>query len=377
MAHRVGIVGCGNISATYFANSRLYKAVEVVACADAFPEAALRRGAEFGVEALSVDALLARPDIEIVVNLTVPDAHYAVSKAALDAGKHVFTEKPLSVTFEQGRDLVATAAMKGLRLGSAPDTFLGGSHQLARRMVDEGRIGRIVGGTAHVLGRGMEMWHPNPGFFFQPGGGPVLDMGPYYVSALVNLIGPVKRVAGLTGKAFPVRTVTSDGPMKGQTITVNTPTTIHSVLEFHNGALVTLGASWDIKANGHRNPIEIYGTDASLLVPDPNFFGGTVQKSEDDGAWTSFGSEGEIFGRANQPAENPSVANWRVAGLADMASAIGTDRLHRCNPHFALHVLEVLLACLKAGETRSVIEIETVADRPEALGETEAQAMLA
>jgi predicted dehydrogenase len=253
----VGIIGCGNISTSYLKLAPLFRGIEVRACADINPEAASARATEYGIRAESVEDLLAADDIDMIVNLTVPAVHYAVSAQALDAGKHVYSEKPFVLSVAEGRDLAERAAKKGLRVGSAPDTFLGGAHQLARHLVETGSVGRITGGTCHVLSPGMEHWHPNPDFFFKPGGGPVLDLGPYYISNLVQLIGPVVRVGAMASIPSPERKITSQ-PRNGEMISVETPTTIHALLEFANGAVVTLGASWDVKAHGHR-PMEVYG----------------------------------------------------------------------------------------------------------------------
>lgn len=216
----------------------------------------------------------------MVVNLTIPAAHFPVSKAALEAGKHVYSEKPLVLSLEEGEELRRIAREKNLSVGCAPDTFLGGAHQLARQYIDEGKVGRITSGTCHVMSPGMEMWHPNPGFFFLKGGGPILDLGPYYVANLINLIGPVKRVGALTSMANPTRTVTSQ-PLNGEIIPVETPTNIHALLEFVNGATITLSASWDVWSHRHAN-MELYGTEGSIYVPDPNFFGGVVEASGRD-----------------------------------------------------------------------------------------------
>lgn len=241
----VGIIGCGNISTTYFKLAPLFKGIRIAACADINPVAAEARGAEFDVTAQSIEALLANPEVDIVVNLTIPEAHFPVSKAILEAGKHVYSEKPLVLSLEQGEELRSIATRKGLTVGCAPDTFLGGAQQLARNYIDAGKIGRVTSGTCHVMSPGMEMWHPNPDFFFLPGGGPILDLGPYYIANLINLIGPVKRVAALSSMASTTRTITSE-PRKGEVIPVRTPTNIHALLEFQNGATITLSASWDV-----------------------------------------------------------------------------------------------------------------------------------
>ena len=278
----VGIIGCGNISAAYLRLAPLFKALEMRAVADINIDAAKARAEEFGVRALDVDGLLADPDIDVIVNLTIPDAHYAVTSAILEAGKHAYSEKPLVLSLDEGEKLRALADARGLRVGSAPDTFLGGSHQLARAGIDEGLVGDIVAGTCHVMSHGMEHWHPNPDFFFLPGAGPVLDVGPYYVTNLIQLIGPVKRVAALTSSATPTRTIQTEGPRQGEEIPVKTPTNIHALLDFENGATITLSASWDIWAHRHSS-MELYGTEGSLFVPDPNFFGGEVGHAGRDG----------------------------------------------------------------------------------------------
>lgn len=370
----VGIIGCGNISTSYLGLAPLFKGIEVRACADINADAAKARAAEYGIRAQSVEDMLASDDIDMVVNLTVPAVHYAVSAQVLDAGKHVFSEKPFVLSVEEGRDLAERAARKGLRVGSAPDTFLGGAHQLARHLVESGAAGRITGGTCHVLSPGMEHWHPNPDFFFKPGGGPILDLGPYYISNLVQLIGPVVRVAAMTAIPSPERKITSE-PRHGEMITVETPTTVHAVLEFANGALVTLGASWDVKTHGHR-PMELYGTEASLVVPDPNFFGGKVELVGQGGEARDLPAWEHALGVPNQKHNQGMMANYRTAGLADMALAILENRPHRCSLEFALHVVDVMTAILRSGESGTFIRPTTSCEQPAPLGIEEAAALL-
>lgn len=370
----VGIMGCGNISAAYLKLAPLFEGIEMRACADINPAAAKARADEFGVRAETVKGLLAASDIDMIVNLTVPAVHYQVSAQALDAGKHVYSEKPFVLTVDEGRDLAERAASKGLRVGSAPDTFLGGAHQLARHLIDSGATGRITGGTCHVLSPGMEHWHPNPDFFFKPGGGPILDLGPYYISNLVQLIGPVVRVTAMTSIPTPERKITSE-PRNGEMITVETPTTAHAILEFENGALVTLGASWDVKAHGHR-PMELYGTEASLIVPDPNFFGGTVELIGPGGEALDLPEWEHPLGVPNQEHKQGMMANYRTAGLADMALAIVEDRPHRCSLEFALHVVDVMTAILHSGETGTFIRPATGCAQPAPLGIRDAAALL-
>jgi predicted dehydrogenase len=372
----IGIVGCGNISAAYFRLAPLFRGLEVRACADIAPAVAEARAAEFGVRAESVEALLAAPDIDVVINLTIPAAHFGVTKAALEAGKHVYSEKPFVLGVEEGLQLKTLADAKGLRVGSAPDTFLGGAQQLARRLIDDGALGTITAGTAFVLSHGMEMWHPNPGFFFLPGGGPMLDLGPYQVAALINLIGPVRRVAAMTGAATPTRLVTADGPVKGREIPVETPTTVQALMEFESGALVMINASWDVWGHRHRQPIELYGTEGTLFVPDPNWFGGTVEVAGRDGTVREEVWEHPL-GVPNDGRPGGTLANYRTAGLADMAAAILEGREARCGLERALHGIDVMTSILRSGETGRFVDLQTTCTRPEALDPDAARALLA
>ncbi len=367
----VGIIGCGNISSVYLRLAPMFKGVEMQAVADLNMDAARERADEFGVQALSVDDLLAADQIDIVVNLTVPDAHFAVTRRILEAGKHVYSEKPLVLTMDEGEALRALAEAKELRVGSAPDTFLGGSHQMARRMIDDGRIGDVVAGTAHVMSRGMEHWHPDPDFFFKPGAGPMLDIGPYYVTNLIQLLGPVARVGAMTSAAFECRTITSE-PRSGERINVETPTNIHALLEFANGATVTLSTSWDVHVHRHGH-MELYGTEGSLFLPDPNFFGGEVALGAPGGHIAPHPAWDHPFGVANQD----DRANYRCAGLADMAAALGEGRPNRCSLELALHAVDVMTSVLKSGETGQFVTLSTICDRPDPLGPDAARALLA
>lgn len=372
---RVGVVGCGNISAAYFRLSKLFKGMEVVAGADLDMAAAQARAREFGIRADTVKNLLGADDIDIIVNLTIPSAHYEISRAAIESGKHVYSEKPFVLSVKDGLDLKKRAEKKKLRIGSAPDTFLGGAHQLARSLVDSGALGRITSGTAHVMSRGLEHWHPNPDFFFQPGAGPVLDIGPYYITDLIQLIGPVKRVTSFASIPMKERLITSQ-PRYGQKITVNTPTTIHAILEFESGALVTLNASWDVWKHGHA-PIELYGQEGSLFVPDPNFFGGEVRYTKKADPVKKTPKWNHPFAVPNQQHAQGPMANYRTCGLADMAIAIQEGREHRCSMELALHAIDVMTGILRAGETGKVVDMRTTCERPAALGIAEAKALMA
>ena len=372
----VGIMGAGNISAAYLRLAPLFNGLEVRAVADIRPEAAKLRADEFGVTAQTPEELLKNSELDVIVNLTIPSTHYQVSMDIISAGKHSYSEKPFVLSVEEGLALKKAADKRGLKVGSAPDTFLGGAHQQARDIIDSGKLGKIMSGTTHVMSRGMEHWHPNPDFFFQPGGGPILDLGPYYITDLVHLLGPVKRLSAFTNMARSERVVTAEGPYKGSVIKVGTPTTIHGVLEFHSGAIITIGASWDVAAHGHHN-IELYGTDGSIFVPDPNFFGGDLVTAAIDGARSPVTPWNHPFGKPNQDLDkdNPR-ANYRCAGLADMMQSLETGQVARCDLDVALHVVEVMTGLLKAGETGQVLTLQTSCERPRALGIEDAQALL-
>ncbi len=372
----VGIIGCGNISPAYLRLAPLFRGVEIRAVADIDAAAAEQRAAEFGVRAQTVDALLASDEIDVVVNLTIPEVHYEITKSILTANKHAYSEKPLVLTLEDGLDLKRAAEERGLMVGCAPDTFLGGAHQKARALVDAGAIGRVTSGTAHVMSRGMEAWHPNPDFFFRPGAGPVLDIGPYYVTNLINLVGPVKRVTGFANAARRERVIGS-GPRAGESVPVSTPTTVHAVLEFLGGAVVTLGASWDVYGHNHQ-PMELYGTQGALFVPDPNFFGGEVTLVDESGRREVMPPWSHPLGVPNQerPAGQPPIANYRSAGFADMVAAIEEKRTPRCSLDLALHAVDVMTSILKSAETRSVVELTTTCKRPVPLSPDSARALL-
>ncbi|MDD9977649.1 MAG: Gfo/Idh/MocA family oxidoreductase, partial [Boseongicola sp.] len=362
----------GNISAAYLRLGPMFKGIEMRAVADINLEAAQSRATEFGVRACTVDELLAADDIDIVVNLTIPAAHFEVSSACLKAGKHVYSEKPFVLSLEEGAALKSLADANGLRVGSAPDTFLGGSHQQARKLIDDGAVGTVTGGTAFVMSHGMEHWHPNPDFFFLPGAGPILDVGPYYVINLIQLIGPVTRVAGFATTPDATRTIASE-PRKGEQIPVETPTTIHSVLEFASGAVVTLVASWDVWG-GHRHaPMELYGSKGSLFLPDPNFFAGKLEMAGIDESPAEVAPWNHPFGVINDGEQ----ANYRVSGLADMVRAIQEGGPHRCSLEMSLHAVEVMTGVLKAGETGQVVTMTTSCDRPDALGPDAASKLMA
>ncbi|MBW3632411.1 MAG: Gfo/Idh/MocA family oxidoreductase [Chloroflexi bacterium] len=352
---QVGLVGCGYISDRYLKNAQHFPEFTVVACADATPERATRRAEEYGVPAVSTVAeLLADPAIEIVLNLTTPEAHASIARAALEAGKGVYNEKPLATALEDGKRLVEMARSRGLRLGAAPDTFLGGGLQTCRQVIDEGGIGQPVAATAFMLIHGHERWHPDPDFYYQRGGGPLFDMGPYYLTALISLLGPVRRVTGSARATFSERTIRSE-PRAGERIAVEVPTHLAAVLDFANGPIATLVTSFDVWAS-EMPKLEIYGSEGSLSLPDPNTFGGPVRiRGADDDAWR------------NVPVTRPFTENSRGLGLADMATGLRSGAPHRANGDLAFHVLEVMHAVETASREGRHVEIISACERPEPL----------
>ncbi|MGA7213469.1 MAG: Gfo/Idh/MocA family oxidoreductase [Terrimicrobiaceae bacterium] len=355
MSGKVGIVGCGNICEIYLKNSRLLADVEVLAVSDIDIKRAQSRAGQFEIpKALSVPELLAEEEIEIVLNLTIPKAHAEVGLAALEAGKSVYNEKPLAIRRKDARKMLDMARAKGLRVGCAPDTFLGAGAQTCRQLIDTGAIGTPIGATAFMTCRGHESWHPDPGFYYQPGGGPMFDMGPYYLTTLVALLGQALRVTGSARISFPERTITSE-PKFGTKIPVEVPTHIAAVIDFACGAVASVIMSFDVwDANLPR--IEIYGSEGSLSVPDPNVFGGPVNLWRHDAReWREV------------PLASEFVDNWRGLGLADMALALRDGRPHRANGALAYHVLDIMHAIHDASRDGRHVELTSKCDRPEQL----------
>jgi predicted dehydrogenase len=354
----VGIIGAGNISSQYLKAMRDFPVLNIRGIADMRPEVATRKAAEFGVKTKSVDDLLADPSVDIIVNLTIPRAHAEVGLRAVAAGKHIYGEKPLGVTFAEGKKLVAAANKRGVRVGSAPDTFLGGSHQQARAVIDSGKLGTIVGGTAFFACPGHEYWHPDPAFYYDIGGGPVLDMGPYYITDLVNLLGPVAKVQAMSATPQKKRPVRSE-PKKGQLMPVKVFTHVTGTLQFVSGALIQVTLSFDVPKHSHL-PYEIFGSEASMLVPDPNMFGGEVKIAKPRAeSWD------------NVPVTIPYAdANYRSLGVADMAYGILNNRPHRASGELALHVLEVMEAFEAASKSGEIVKIKTRVERPAPMTES-------
>lgn len=361
---QIGVIGCGVISSAYLRGLSLSSIAKVKSIADIDCAVARAQADAFNVSAATVETVLADPDIELIVNLTVPTAHFEVSQRILTAGKHVYSEKPLCTSFQDALTLIALAKEQGLRVGCAPDTFLGASHQASRAAIDDGAIGRVLSGSLCVQSRGMESWHPNPDFFFRRGGGPVLDLGPYFLTQLVNLLGPIQSVFASANIGFVYRTIGS-GPRAGEAIPVETPTSYSAILSLHNGARITFEASWDVWKH-QRSPIELYGTEGSLSVPDPNFFGDNPRRSVRHGDWEAIDISRYAFGTHNRILRSgTSVADHRCIGVVDLVAAIHQRRPHRANGELALHVLEVLEAISTSAAQRRPVDLSSSCARPD------------
>jgi predicted dehydrogenase len=350
----IGIIGSGFISAAYLRAAKDFRQLKIVSCADAVPESAEARAREFGIRAQSVPELLEDKQVDLVLNLTTPKFHVPINRQALKSGKHVYSEKPFGLSVAEAKPLLSLAKRASLRIGSAPDTFLGGGQQTARHLIDQGAIGEPIGGTAFILGPGHERWHPNPDFFYQPGGGPVLDMGPYYITSLVNLLGPVKRVTSLSSKSLEERMIAT-GPRRDEKFPVEIQTHFTSMLEFAAGPVISFHASFDVQGHSHV-PIEIYGTAGTIQVPDPNTFGGPVRLLGSKGEWVDAPLSHAFADR-----------NYRILGVAELATALSEGVEHRASDLLAFHVLEVMEAIVEGGKTGTPVEIRSRCERPRAL----------
>ncbi|MBI2423356.1 MAG: Gfo/Idh/MocA family oxidoreductase [Candidatus Hydrogenedentes bacterium] len=352
---KAGIIGCGNISDRYFQAGARFHDFSVIACADLQESRAREKALQYpGVVGMPVSQLLDSKAIDLAINLTVPGVHAEVAAMALEAGKHVYGEKPLALRTSDGAALLALADKQGLRVGSAPDTFLGAGMQTARKLIDDGWIGRPVAATAFMQCHGHEHWHPDPEFYYLQGGGPLFDMGPYYLTALIHLLGPVKRVCGLTSQAFPERIITSEAKY-GTVVHVEVPTHVAGTLEFVQGAIVTLVTSFDVWR--HSMPhLEVHGTTGSLHLPDPNTFGGELLLSR---------AGGETWEHLPHSHGYPTEA--RGIGVADMAAAIQRKEPHRASGALAYHVLEIMEALHTSADQGQHISIRSCPPRPDAL----------
>jgi predicted dehydrogenase len=348
---KVGIIGCGSISGAYLSTLPKFAITESTAVADLIPERAQAKAAKHNIpRACTVEELLADPSIEIVLNLTIPNAHYSVALAAVKAGKSVYNEKPLCITRAQGRELLDTAKAQGVLVGCAPDTVLGGGHQTCRKLVQDGVIGEPIAATAFMMCHGHEGWHPDPEFYYKAGGGPMFDMGPYYLTALITMMGPVRRVTGSARATFPERLITSQ-PKNGTKITVDVPTHIAGVMDFANGAIGTIITSFDVW--GANLPcIEVHGSEGSLSVPDPNGFGGQPRVKLSGKDWEDV------------PLSHIYTDNCRGIGVADMAYALRFGRPHRANGDVAYHVLDLMHAFHDASREGKHIIMESTMEKP-------------
>jgi predicted dehydrogenase len=352
MSGRIGVIGCGNISTAYAQKITALPDLELIACADLDAARAREMATRFDVPlVLTPEALIEHPQVDVVLNLTVPVAHAGVTRAVLEAGKHAYSEKPLAIHYGDGRALVELASGRGLRLGCAPDTFLGAGLQTCRGLIDAGAIGTPLAANAFFHGSGPESWHPNPAFFYRRGAGPLFDVGVYYLTALVALLGPATRVTGSARVSRATRPITSQ-PLAGTLIDVEVPTHVGALVEHESGPISTIVASFDVPATRYRF-IEVYGTEATLSVPDPNTFGGPVQirrTGEDD--WTDV------------PLTHANASESRGLGLADMVRAARSGRPHRASGDLALHVLESMEKAIDSSDSGSHQLLETRCKRP-------------
>ncbi|MCL2372232.1 MAG: Gfo/Idh/MocA family oxidoreductase [Defluviitaleaceae bacterium] len=348
---KVGIIGCGNISGIYLDNiSCMFNEISLAGVYDTVGSRAAEVAQKYSTRQYnSLDEMLACPDVDIVLNLTLPKSHFEINMKAIAAGKHVYTEKPLGVSYAEGKQQLAAARAKGMRIGGAPDTFMGAGIKTCSKLIQDGHIGQPVGATAFMTSRGWESWHPDPAFYYQPGGGPVLDMGPYYLTALVSLLGPVGSVAAMGQASFETRTITSQ-PKFGQQIKVEVPTYVTSLLGFSSGAIGNFMATFDVHA-ANLPIIEIYGSEGTLAVPDPNYFKGPVKLFRPD--------KGEFTEIPLIPGHSE---NSRGLGIANMAAAIKAGRPHEASGELLLHVLEIMESIGSAAKEGRAVKLETTVE---------------
>jgi predicted dehydrogenase len=348
---RVGLVGCGAISGAYLTHARAFPVLQFTACSDIDLEKAKAKALEFQIpRVLTVEEILRDAHVDIILNLTIPRAHAEISMGAINAGKHVYSEKPLAISTAEGKTILAAARERNLRVGCAPDTFLGSGMQTARKLIDDGAIGGPVAFTAFMMCPGHEQWHPNPQFFYELGGGPMFDMGPYYLTALLNFFGPIRRISGAASIAIPERKT-----LAGETIAVQTPDHICGTIEFRNGVIGTIITSFATRFPQYdpAQPITIYGIEGTLKVPDPNVFDGPVH-----------------LRRMNDPEFQlipPAfpAGYGRSVGLADMAYAVASGRPHRASGEQAYAVLEAMEAFLISSKEGRSIGPQASYERPQ------------
>ena len=360
----VGLIGCGHISETYFRSRDYFNNVNITTCADISIEAAKRCAEEYNIKSKQVDALLNDTEIDIILNLTNPTSHYETIKNTLLAGKHSYCEKPLSINYDQGKELIELANSKNLYIGNAPDTFLGGGGQLTKKIIASGEVGDIKLGNFNFAFPGVQSWHPNPEPWFLEGGGPILDMGPYYYTMLVNLLGPAKNIRAYSTTVSKYRNI-GDGPKKGKEFKVEVPTSYYIIIEFHNEAVIQGFLSFDV-INHQLNFMDFFGTKGSIIGPDPNMFGGPIRVSlSEGGEWKEYSTENMILGKTNifnesgRSNEAPTNANYRGVGLSDMLYCIENNLEHRCNGELVLHVLDMLDTTIQSAEQSKTLMLRT------------------
>ena len=373
---KVGLIGCGHISETYFRSQNYFNNINIVACADINIEAAIKCSKEYNIQAKSVDDLLVDKEIDIILNLTNPTSHYETIKKTLLSNKHSYCEKPLSISFTQGKELVDLANSKKLFLGNAPDTFLGGGGQLTKKIIDSDEVGEITLGNFAFAFPGVQSWHPNPEPWFIEGGGPILDMGPYYYTMLVNLLGPAKNIRAYSKTVSKYRKI-GDGPKKGKEFKVEVPTTYYIIIEFYNDAVIQGFLSFDV-INHQTNFMDFYGTKGSIIGPDPNMFGGPIKVSlTEGGEWKEYSTEEmklgktNIFNESGRSNEASTNANYRGVGLSDMIYSIENSLEHRCNEKLILHVLDMLDTTIQSAKQNKVLQLRTTCEKTKPFLETE------
>tara|TARA_B100001029_G_scaffold178264_1_gene184627 strand:- start:345 stop:1502 length:1158 start_codon:yes stop_codon:yes gene_type:complete len=379
---KVGLIGCGHIAETYFRAHKYFNNFKIIKCADVNHLAAKRCASIYKIEAVSVKNLLKDKKIEIILNLTVPKAHYEVSKKALLHNKHVYTEKPMAIDIKDAKELLKIAKRKKLYIGNAPDTFLGGGNQKSKELLENNFIGKINLGNIIFAYPGIQSYHPNPEpWFAKNEGGPVIDMGPYYLTALVNLLGPAKQVWGSQMWNKKKRMI-GIGPRKGRLIKVLCPTTYLGTIFFKNKTIIRFTLSFDVIAH-HRNHIELYGDKGSILVPDPNMFGGSVFTCKKlGGVWREHKTNKMHLGKINirekslRANEAPINANYRGAGLAEMVYCIKNKKKHRCNGELSFHVLDIIKSIMEAARKRKRIIIKSTCKIPKRFKENEIKKIL-
>ena len=379
---KVGLIGCGHIAETYFRAHKYFNNFKIIKCADINKRAANECAKNYNIESVSINEILKDKKIDIILNLTIPTAHYIVAKNALLNDKHVYSEKPLAVNFKDGSSLVKIAKRKKLLIGNAPDTFLGGGNQKAKELLEKKTIGKIKFGTAIFAFPGIQSYHPNPEpWFAKNGGGPVIDMGPYYLTALVNLLGPAKNVTSISNNNTKKRII-GIGPKKGKKIKVNCPTTFFSTITFHNGTIIRLTLSFDVISH-LRNHIELYGEKGSMIVPDPNMFGGSVLLSTKLGnKWKNYRTNKMVLGKINirtqssRANESPTNANYRGVGLSEMIYSIQNRKKHRCNGELSLHVLNIIEGIHKSAKNGKKFKITTKCEKPKRFANSEIKSII-